>query len=107
VYIFGLSTVYMVLAMAETPVLLLAEVDLSTGAVALIGGVIAFKLVQQPGRTGRGGGGARRARLLRRDRRPPGSAGRAAADPVFVVTLAGFLLFSGILIVILAGPTPR
>ena len=45
VYIFGLSTVYMVLAMAETVVLLLAEVDLSVGAVALIGGVIAFKLV--------------------------------------------------------------
>src|SRR5580700_1725444 len=49
VYIFGLSTVYMVLAMAETLVLLLAEVDLSVGAVALIGGAIAFKLVQQPG----------------------------------------------------------
>ena len=56
VYIFQESTVYMVLAIAETAVLLLAEVDLSTGAVALIGGVIAFKLVQQGlGRTGRGG----------------------------------------------------
>jgi len=49
VYIFGLSTVYMVLAIAETLVLLIAEIDLSVGAVALIGGVIAFKLVQQPG----------------------------------------------------------
>jgi D-xylose transport system permease protein len=49
VYIFGLSTVYMVLAIAETVVLLIAEIDLSVGAVALIGGVIAFKLVQQPG----------------------------------------------------------
>ena len=49
VYIFGLSTVYMVLAVAETVVLLLAEIDLSVGAVAMIGGVIAFKLVQQPG----------------------------------------------------------
>ena len=39
VYIFGLSTVYMVLAMAETLVLLLGEIDLSVGAVALIGGV--------------------------------------------------------------------
>ena len=55
VYIFGLSTVYMVLAMAETVVLLLGEIDLSVGAVALFGGVIAFKLVQQPGRGGRGG----------------------------------------------------
>ena len=49
VYIVGLSTVYMMLAMAETVVLLLGEIDLSVGAVALIGGVIAFKLVQQPG----------------------------------------------------------
>ena len=49
VYIFGLSTVYMILAIAETLVLLIAEIDLSVGAVALIGGVIAFKLVQQPG----------------------------------------------------------
>ena len=49
VYIFGLSTVYMVLAIAETVVLLIAEIDLSVGAVALIGGVIAFKLVQHPG----------------------------------------------------------
>src|SRR5262249_18355165 len=31
VYIFGLSTVYMVLAMAETVVLLLGEIDLSVG----------------------------------------------------------------------------
>jgi D-xylose transport system permease protein len=49
VYIFGESTVYMVLAMAETVVLLLGEIDLSIGAVAMVGGVIAFKLVQQPG----------------------------------------------------------
>src|SRR5438105_12921985 len=48
VYIFGLSTVYMVLAMAEILVLLLGEIDLSIGAVALLGGVIAFKLVQTP-----------------------------------------------------------
>src|SRR6266568_2260251 len=48
VYVFGLSTVYMVLAMAETVVLLIAEIDLSVGAVALMGGVIAFKLVQSP-----------------------------------------------------------
>ena len=104
VYIFGLSTVYMVLAMAETVVLLLAEVDLSVGAVALIGGVIAFKLVQQPGPDwpwwaailaalaccGVIGAlqGAMTA-LLR--------------IPSFVVTLGGFLLFSGILIVILGG----
>jgi D-xylose transport system permease protein len=104
VYIFGLSTVYMVLAMAETAVLLLAEVDLSTGAVALIGGVIAFKLVQQPGPNWPwwaavlaalaicGGIGALQGGLV-----------ALLRIPSFVVTLAGFLLFSGILIVILGG----
>src|ERR1700730_16206010 len=47
VYIFGLSTVYVVLATAEIAVLLLGEIDLSIGSVALLGGTIAFKLVQQ------------------------------------------------------------
>ena len=104
VFIFGLSTVYMVLAIAETAVLLLAEVDLSVGAVALIGGVIAFKLVQQPGADWPwwaallaalaicGVFGALQGALVARLR-----------IPSFVVTLAGFLLFSGILIVLLGG----
>ena len=105
VYIFGLSTVYMVLAIAETAVLLLAEVDLSTGAVALIGGVIAFKLVQQdPGPNWPwwaailaalaicGAIGALQGALI-----------ALLRIPSFVVTLAGFLLFSGILVVILGG----
>jgi D-xylose transport system permease protein len=104
VYIFGLSTVYMVLAIAETVVLLLAEVDLSVGAVALIGGVIAFKLVQQPGPDWPwwaavlaalaccGVFGALQGALI-----------ALLRIPSFVVTLAGFLLFSGILIVILGG----
>ena len=104
VYIFGLSTVYMVLAMAETVVLLLAEIDLSVGAVALFGGVIAFKLVQQPGPdwpwwaamlaalVGCGVVGALQGTLTAR-----------LKIPSFVVTLGGFLLFSGILIVVLGG----
>ena len=104
VYIFGLSTVYMVLAMAETVVLLLAEVDLSVGAVALIGGVITFKLVQQPGANWPwwaavlaalaicGGFGALQGALT-----------ALLRIPSFVVTLGGFLLFSGILVVILGG----
>ena len=104
VYIFGLSTVYMVLAIAETVVLLLAEIDLSVGAVALIGGVIAFKLVQQPGADWPwwaaiiaalaicGLFGAVQGTLSARLR-----------IPSFIVTLAGFLLFSGILIVLLGG----
>jgi D-xylose transport system permease protein len=104
VYVFGLSTVYMMLAMAETVVLLLGEIDLSVGAVALIGGVIAFKLVQQPGPAwpwwaamlaalvGCGLIGALQGTLTAR-----------LKIPSFVVTLGGFLLFSGILIIVLGG----
>jgi D-xylose transport system permease protein len=104
VYIFGLSTVYMVLAIAETLVLLLAEVDLSTGAVALIGGVIAFKLVQQPGPDWPWWAAIIASLLI------CGAIGALQGVltallkvPSFVVTLAGFLLFSGILVVILGG----
>ena len=93
VYIFGLSTVYMVLAIAETVVLLLAEIDLSVGAVALIGGVIAFKLAQSwpwwaaiiAALVSCGVFGALQGVLTARLR-----------IPSFIVTLAGFLLFSGI-----------
>jgi D-xylose transport system permease protein len=104
VYIFGLSTVYMMLAMGETVVLLLGEIDLSVGAVALIGGVIAFKLVQQPGPGWPwwaatlaalaccGLIGALQGTLVAR-----------LKIPSFVVTLGGFLLFSGILVVVLGG----
>jgi D-xylose transport system permease protein len=100
VYIFGLSTVYMVLAIAETVVLLIAEIDLSVGAVALIGGVIAFKLAQHwpwwaailGGLVSCGVFGALQGILVAR-----------LKIPSFVVTLAGFLLFSGILIVVLGG----
>jgi len=104
VYIFGLSTVYMVLAMAETVVLLLGEIDLSVGAVAMIGGVIAFKLVQQPGPDWPwwaailaalaccGVIGALQGTIVARLR-----------IPSFIVTLGGFLLFSGVLVVVLGG----
>jgi D-xylose transport system permease protein len=104
VYIFGLSTVYMILAMAETLVLLLGEIDLSVGAVALIGGVIAFKLVQHPGPSWPwwaaviaalvvcGLYGAIQGTLTARLR-----------IQSFVVTLGGFLLLSGVLIIVLGG----
>ena len=104
VYIFGLSTVYMVLAMAETVVLLLGEIDLSVGAVALFGGVIAFKLVQQPGPDWPwwaailaalgccGLIGTFTGTLVAR-----------LKIPSFIVSLGVFLLFSGILIVVLGG----
>ncbi len=104
VYIFDRGTTFMVLAMAEIVVLLLGEIDLSIGAVALLGGTIAFKLVQQPGPDWPwwaailatlvccGVIGALQGTLVARLR-----------IPSFVVTLAGFLLFSGILIIVLGG----
>ena len=104
VYIFGLSTVYMVLAMGEIAVLLLGELDLSIGAVALMGGTIAYKLVQQPTPNWPwwlailtslvccGVIGFLQGTLVARLR-----------IPAFVVTLAGFLLFTGMLVVVLGG----
>jgi D-xylose transport system permease protein len=105
VYIFGLSTIYIVLATAEIAVLLLGEIDLSIGSVALLGGTIAFKLVQvDPGPNWPwwaailmamvccGFIGALQGTLVSRVR-----------IPSFVVTLAGFLLFEGIIILILGG----
>jgi len=103
VYIFGLSTVYMVLAMAETVVLLLGEIDLSVGAVALIGGVVAFKLVQP------GAGWPWWAAILAAlvicgvFGALQGTLSARLRIPSFIVTLAGFLLFSGILVVVLGG----
>jgi D-xylose transport system permease protein len=105
VYIFALSTVYMVLAIAETIVLLLGEIDLSVGAVALIGGVIAFKLVvRQPG-PGWPWWAAILAALVACGLigAIQGTLTSRLKIPSFVVTLAGFLLFSGILIVALGG----
>jgi len=104
VYIFGLSTVYMVLAVAETVVLLLGEIDLSVGAVAMIGGVVAFKLVQHPG-PGWPWWAAVLAALVVCGviGALQGTVTARLKIPSFVVTLGGFLLFSGILIVILGG----
>ena len=104
VYIFGLSTVYMVLAMAETLVLLLAEVDLSVGAVALIGGVIAFKLVQQPGPNWPWWAAILAALVIcGAIGALQGSLTAVLRVPSFVATLGGFLLFSGVLVIILGG----
>ncbi|MGA8633417.1 MAG: ABC transporter permease, partial [Candidatus Dormiibacterota bacterium] len=84
---------------------LLGEIDLSIGSVALLGGTITFKLVQQdPGPAWPwwaailmtllccGFIGAIQGTLTARLR-----------IPSFVVTLAGFLLFQGIIVIILGG----
>jgi len=104
VYIFGLSTIYMVLAMAEIAVLLLGEIDLSIGSVALLGGVIAFKLVQSPSP-----GWPWWAAILMALAccgvigAIQGTLSARLRIPSFVVTLGGFLLFRGILVVVLGG----
>ena len=104
VNLFIQSSVFMVLAMAQGFALLLGEIDLSIGYVAAVGGIVAAEAVQQPGMgwpwwAAIGAGllvcaliGAFQGSLITRLRLPS-----------FVVTLAGFLIWFGLMIVIL-GP---
>jgi D-xylose transport system permease protein len=106
VNLFQQSAVFMVLAMAEGFVLLLGEVDLSVGYVAAVGAVIAVQLVQPSttkwpwwaaiiaGLLACCGAGYLQGSLVARLR-----------IPSFVVTLAGLLVFNGVmLILLLLGP---
>jgi D-xylose transport system permease protein len=106
VNLFQQSAVFMVLAMAEGFVLLLGEIDLSVGYVAAVGGVIGVQLVQ-PTTTHWPWWAAIAAALL----------GCALIGgwqgtlitrlrlPSFIVTLAGLLMFNGLmLILLLLGP---
>jgi D-xylose transport system permease protein len=104
VNLFIQSSVFMVLAMAECFALLLGEIDLSIGYVAAVGGIVTAEAVQQPGMGWPwwaaiilglfvcGLIGALQGSLITRLRLPS-----------FVVTLAGFLIWFGVMIVIL-GP---
>ena len=104
VYLFQESTIYMVLAMAEIFILLLGEIDLSIGYVALFGGVVTWRLVQTPSPAWPwwaaipvalffcGVVGAIQGTLVAR-----------LKIPSFVVTLGGLLLFRGIVVIILGG----
>ena len=106
VNLFQQSAVFMVLAMAEGFVLLLGEIDLSVGYVAAVGGVIGVQLVQ-PTTTRWPWWAAITAALL-------GCALIGAWQgtlitrlrlPSFIVTLAGLLMFNGVmLILLLLGP---
>ena len=102
VNLFIQSTVFMVLAMGEGFVLLLGEIDLSIGYVAAIGGVVTAELVQVPGPNlpwpiailaglaATAVIGALQGTIITRLRLPS-----------FVVTLAGYLLWFGVMIVML------
>jgi D-xylose transport system permease protein len=103
VNLFDQSAVFIVLAMGEGFVLLLGEIDLSIGYVAAIGGIVAANLVQ-PGSDWPWWAAIIAALLV--------CAGIGAIHgfiitrlgmPAFVVTLAGYLLWFGVMIIIL-GP---
>jgi D-xylose transport system permease protein len=106
VNLFQQSAVFMVLAMAEVFVLLLGEIDLSVGYVAAVGGVIAVQLVQ-PATTNWPWFAAIVAALLvcACIGALQGSLVTRLGLPSFVVTLAGLLVFNGVmLILLLLGP---
>ena len=102
--ILGNTTFLGMLSIGMVFLLAIREIDLSVGAVALFGGVIAFKLVQVPGAgwpwwaailtavVGCGAVGALQGTMISR-----------LKIPSFVVSLGGFLLFSGILVIVLGG----
>jgi D-xylose transport system permease protein len=103
VNLFDQSAVFIVLAMAEGFVLLLGEIDLSIGFVAAIGGIVTATLVQPnpnwpfwaaiiAGLLVCAAIGAVQGTIITR-----------LGMPAFVVTLAGYLLWFGVMIVIL-GP---
>jgi D-xylose transport system permease protein len=106
VNLFQQSAVFMVLAMAEIFVLLLGEIDLSIGYVGPVGAVIAVQLVQPTTANWPWWAaiivallacafiGLFQGTLVTRLRLPS-----------FIVTLAGLLIFNGVLLIVLAfGP---
>jgi D-xylose transport system permease protein len=106
VNLFQQSAVFMVLAMAETFALLLGEIDLSVGFVGASGAVITVQLVQPAtthwpwwaailaGLAFCAAVGAVQGTIIAR-----------LGIPSFIVTLAGFLIFNGVmLILLLLGP---
>jgi D-xylose transport system permease protein len=101
VFLFEQSAVFIVLAMAEGFVLLLGEIDLSTGYVAAIGGIVAALLVQPKfdlpwplaialALLACAGIGALQGIIITRLRLP-----------AFIVTLAGYLAWFGVMIIII------
>jgi len=106
VNIFQQSAVFMVLAMAETWVLLLGDIDLSTGYVAAVGGAIAVQLVE-PVTTNWAWWAAIAVALLACALIGAvwGTLITRLRLPSFIVTLAGFLICNGLVLIILAlGP---
>ena len=101
VNLFDQSAVFIVLAMGEGFVLLLGEIDLSIGYVAAIGGIVTAQLVQPdwgwpwPLAFAAGVLAAAAVGLIQ------GVIITGLRIPAFVVTLAGYLFWFGVMIVIL------
>jgi len=104
VNLFEQSTIYMLLAIAEIFVLLLAEIDLSVGLVMALSGAMVAELVQ-PGKAGWPWWAAIIVALL-------ACAGFGAIQgwcvarlrmPSFIVTLGGLLILEGVAIIVLGG----
>jgi D-xylose transport system permease protein len=102
VNLFQQSAVFMVLAMAEAFVLLLGEIDLSVGFVAAVGGLIGVQLVQ-PTTTNWPWWAAIAAALLvcALIGGLQGALVTRLRLPSFIVTLAGLLIFNGLLLILL------
>jgi ABC-type xylose transport system permease subunit len=104
--LFQQSAVFMVLAMAEMFALLLGEIDLSLGFLGAVGGTIAVQLTE-PGNAGLPWWLAIIIALV-----ATALAGIAQGliitllrIPSFIVTLAGYLIWNGVLLIVLAyGP---
>src|SRR5215813_5309810 len=106
VNLFQQSAVFMVLAMAEIFALLLGEIDLSVGFVGACGGVIAVQLVQ-PVTTNWPWWAAILAALVFcfAVGALQGAIITRVGIPSFIVTLAGFLIFNGVMLyLLLLGP---
>ncbi|HLN41922.1 MAG TPA: hypothetical protein VK215_05695 [Acidimicrobiales bacterium] len=106
VNLFLQSAVFMVLAMAETFALLLGEIDLSIGYVGPVGAVIAVQLVQ-PSTSNWPWWAAIIVALLACALIGflQGTLVTRLRLPSFIVTLAGLLIFNGVLLIVLAiGP---
>jgi D-xylose transport system permease protein len=104
--LFQQSAVFTVLAMAEIFALLLGEIDLSIGFLGPVGGAIAVQLVQ-PVTTDWPWWAAIIAALLATSLvgAVQGSLITRLRLPSFIVTLAGLLIFNGVLLIVLGyGP---
>jgi D-xylose transport system permease protein len=106
VNLFQQSAVFMVLAMAECFALLLGEIDLSIGYVGVLGGVITVQLVQ-PATTKWPWWAAIVAGLLACAviGAVQGTLVTRLRAPSFIITLAGLLIFNGVVLYVLGlGP---